>query len=156
MMIEEKAEEEGRTEKGTRRGTGESVEIEEKATEKTGIGDESGKVTGMEGGAGATTASVPLSRTQRKKIRKYHLKKVVNVRTCAFTFRQLFTMYQQQYPTDKIHFTTFYLILRYKVIHPRHGTDMCNVCEEHKARKKRQEAISFFFLCVSVFHLFFI
>jgi hypothetical protein len=70
------------------------------------------------------------------------LKIVVNVHNCAYSFRQLFEKYKND--VDKnMRFSTFYCILRYKIIHPRHGTDMCNMCENYKARLKNHDHISF-------------
>jgi hypothetical protein len=31
---------------------------------------------------------------------------------------------------------TFSKIVRYKIIHPRHGTDECNICSKYKAKMK--------------------
>ena len=84
-----------------------------------------------------------MSHTQQKRIKRYKLKKVVNVRTCGFSLDELYLMYLKACKR-KISKSFFCSILRYKIIHPTHGTDKCNVCESRKQKKANGVALSMF------------
>jgi hypothetical protein len=89
----------------------------------------------------------PISRSQQKTLRRYKLKKLVNVRTCAYSFDDLYKMYKTSFKR-KISRSFFCSILRHKIIHPHHGTDKCNICEIHKQKRKNGDEISFLpFFC---------